>query len=155
MMQEVAPICLELLQTIADALAEWSAAVDRAAQGEQQADNGQLPGQLVDTASDHERKQLRASKYWLPATAGNLLRCMQEHRLDSTVDEQELLDTLGQLTPRVLLLGPFLLKRHSPPSHLLLPCQAPLLLLAAECSYHDIVPCVRQCSALGVHTVIS
>ena len=141
-MMQVTETCMELLHTIADALAEWSAAVSEAAQEQQQADGQRLPVQLVNTASEHELKQLRESKDWLPALAAHLLHCMQRHRLDSICDEQELLDTLGQLIPRVLHLRPFAETKVAAASCL----AASPSIVAAACSSYDLMPCVRPCT---------
>ena len=86
-----------------DALSDWSAAAESAAQQQQHQlpGNKRQPADLADTISElHERS------IWLPAAAGSLLLLMREHPLYAQVDDkQQLLDTLGQLLQEVLCFG--------------------------------------------------
>ena len=86
---------LDLLEAIADALADWSATVGRAVQ--RLTTSTRQPALQQDAAAE-----LHETRTWLLLAAGSMLQCMWSEMLYSKVHERQLLDTLGQLLRRVL-----------------------------------------------------
>ena len=86
-----------MLQAVADALSDWSAAVGRAEQQRKQ-----LAGTAQQAAQLRMVDELRESSVWLPLAAGSLLQCMERRAWLKAVDERRLVDTLGHLVHKVL-----------------------------------------------------
>ena len=92
--QDLAPDCLVLLHTIADALREWSASVSRASQQQQQQQQQQAVAEVLQTGT------------LLSHAASSLLHCIHAHELWHAIGGQQLLDALRQLLQTVLLCLP-------------------------------------------------
>jgi hypothetical protein len=80
---------LSLLRAHAIALSAWSQAVAKATQSQQPANSMQQPAHAVSELQDCGKRLLLA--------AGSAMQLMREHDLCSCTDEQQLLETMGQL----------------------------------------------------------
>jgi hypothetical protein len=102
--QGLAEDCIEVLRATVDKLSDWSAAVERAIQQQQQ--------QLTPGTQQHAQQrstvcELQETRLWLLLAAASLLHNMWCHKLLCSLhDKRQLLDALGQLARQVL--GPLL-----------------------------------------------